>query len=105
MNFFYNQKKEELIINLENIANLAEGRLLLQIEKEKLYLNKLESVIIDFTNICELNSLAITELIKISNKFKKFNPNVKVVFINVQPQVYNLLQLVNIDSLFEIHVV
>ncbi len=53
-------------------------------------------------NILELTSLVLTELIKINNKLKKLNSNVKKAIINFQPQVYNLLQIVNVDSFFKI---
>lgn len=103
MNFFYNEGEEELKLIIEDIKLLTHRTINHFIEKEKLYFKKIKKLILDIHNISEFNSLAITELISIYNKFKKINPDIKVLLINVQPQVKNVLVLANIQHYFEIH--
>lgn len=103
MNFFYDETEEELKIIIENINSLTNGIVKHSIENEKLYFKKIKKLILDLHNVFEFNSLAITELISIYNKFKKLNPDLKVILINVQPQVKNVLVLANIQHYFEIY--
>jgi anti-anti-sigma regulatory factor len=103
--YTYKEVQEELSININKVNDLQEGIILNQLISDQIFYKKIQKVWIDFKNINELNSLSISELISLHNRFKKNNPNIEIHLINVKPQVYNLMQLVNVDVYFKVHII
>ncbi len=100
----YQENEEELRIKIPSSKDLTEGIILQELQKDNIFYKKIQSIWIDLQNIHELNSLAISELLNLYNKFKKNNPDIQVHLINIKPQVFNIMQLVNVDIYFKIHV-
>jgi len=100
--FTYQDSKERLDIILSSVKDLQEGILLKLLESNNIFYKKIQKVSIDFKNVSELNSLTISELVNLKNRFKKINPNIEIYLINVKPEVYNIMQLVNVDEYFKI---
>jgi len=100
--FIYVDSTEHLDIVLSSVKDLQEGILLKLLESNNIFYKKIQEVCIDFKNVNELNSLTISELINLKNRFKKINPKIEIYLINVKPEVYNIMQLVNVDEYFKI---
>ncbi len=100
--FTYQDSREHLDIILSSVKDLQEGILLKLLESHKIFYKKIQKVTIDFKYVNELNSLTISELINLKNRFKKINPNIEIYLINVKPEVYNIMQLVNVDEYFKV---
>jgi ABC-type transporter Mla MlaB component len=100
--FTYVDSTEHLDIMLSSVKDLQEGILLKLLESNNIFYKKIQKVSINFQNINELNSLTISELINLKNRFKKINPKIEIYLINVKPEVYNIMQLVNVDEYFKI---
>ncbi|GIX41615.1 MAG: hypothetical protein KatS3mg129_1348 [Leptospiraceae bacterium] len=102
--YTYKEDTEELNVQIKTVKDLQEGIIFNILQKEQVFYKKIQKVWIDLQNIYELNSLTISELITLYNKLKKNNPEIEVHLINVRPQIYNLLQLVNVDVYFKVHI-
>lgn len=107
MNGFYKyiEEKEELHVSILSLNVILEGKINEQLQFDGIFYKKIKKAIIDFISINEFNSLAISELIALKNKLKKFNPDVEIHLINVKPQVYNILQLVDVNLYFKVHTI
>ncbi len=105
MNAFYKyiEDKEELQIVVFSLDCILDGKIHDQLRSDGIFLKKIKKVWIDFISINEFNSLAISELINLNNKLKKYNPDVEIHLINVKPQIKHVLQLVDVSSYFKIH--
>lgn len=102
--YTYKEDTEELNVQIKTVKDLQEGIIFNILQKDQVFYKKIQKVWIDLQNIYELNSLTISELITLYNKLKKNNPEIEVHLINVRPQIYNLLQLVNVDVYFKVHI-
>ncbi len=107
MNGFYKyiEDKEELHISIISLNAILEGKIHDQLQLDGIFYKKIKKVWIDFISVNEFNSLAISELITLNNKFKKYNPDIEIHLINVKPQVNNILQLVDVNIYFKIHTI
>ncbi len=98
------QTGNTLLVQLDVPRIDGENSIIAILDSGKYFKSEVSKVIIDFNSVEYINSLGITEIINIHRKFSEHGPGkVDFQFINLTPKVMNILSLIEIEKIAEVH--